>query len=194
MNWTEESIVTALKKIIKVSNIKYMPTHSVMREYTGNHALSNAVRRYGGTEYWAKLLQLPYKECESTMGTHYERRCASYIESQLGYTAEAMKPRYPYDLLVDDAVKVDVKAGKCYHGQAGSFYTFSLEKRAPTCDLFIAYCIRDDGEVHKIYVIPSSALTGLTQLSIGVHRSKYDRYLSAWEQLHKYTAFFKAAS
>ena len=100
-----------------------------------------------------------------------------------------MPPRYPYDLLVGNNIKVDVKVSKMYNNTI-KMYTFNLEKRFPTCDIFVAYCIDDNKNIVKTYVIPSAILSGITQLSVGIDKSKYDIYLDKWDIVDKYAKFY----
>lgn len=66
--WTEKNIEIAIKEVMSKAKINTMPTHTVMKEITGNEALSNAVRRHGGSKYFADKLNLEIKQCESKLG------------------------------------------------------------------------------------------------------------------------------
>ena len=108
----------------------------------------------------------------------------------MGFDCEFTKIRYPYEILADNNIKIDVKVGNLYCSNQGSFHTFNLEKKHPTCDLYICFCLNDDN-IDKIYVIPSCVLSGKKQLSIGEHKSKYDRYIKAWKYLNIYKSFYE---
>lgn len=187
--WDETLIERAIKDVVEKAKIDCFPTHSLIKSVTGNCALTNAISKNGGSGYWAKKLGLEIKKCESRLGEEYELYCQKAIEN-LGFKCEKTPVRYPYDLLVEDGVKVDVKCGKLYHGKQGDYYTFNLEKSKPTCDLFVCFCV-DNDVVQKFYVIPSFVLSGKTQLSIGKIGSKYTRYLLNWDCLQKYVCFLK---
>lgn len=187
--WTEKNIEIAIKEVMSKAKINTMPTHTVMKEITGNEALSNAVRRHGGSKYWANKLGIESKVCESKIGYEYE--CELSYLTALDYDSELTKARYPYDILVNNNIKIDVKCGNLYHGTAGNYYTFNLEKSKPTCDVYVCYCVNDD-VVQKVYVIPSCVLSGKTQLSVGVEKSKYDKYINAWNIISKYDDFYKS--
>ena len=57
-------------------------------------------------------------------------------------------------------------------------------------DLLACYCLNDDKSVKKLYVIPSVLLQGHKQLSVGQHKSIYDKYLNAYYLILKYLKFY----
>lgn len=189
IEWDDSLIEYAIKDVIKIAKLDNFPTHKQMNEATGSMALSNAVSKHGGTRYWADRLGLDTKPCESKLGEEYEVKCMEHIK-HLGYRCEKTPHRHPYDILVENNVKVDVKCGNLYHGASGDFYTFNLEKSMPTCDIFVCYCLQNE-RVEKVFVIPSTELSGNTQLSIGKVKSKYDLYRDAWGVIRSYDEFFK---
>jgi hypothetical protein len=188
ISWNEKLIEKTLIGIVEKNKLKTFPTHKQMNEITGSMALTNAVSRHGGTRYWANKLGLEIKPCESKLGEDYEFKCMEFIK-HLGYRCEKMPVRYPYDLLVENNIKVDVKCGNLYKGAAGEYYTFNLEKKKPTCDLFVCFCLNND-RVEKVFVIPSCELSGKTQLSVGKIKSTYDKYIEEWDYLHLYDVFY----
>ena len=125
------------------------------------------------------------KQCESKFGYKYEEMFVDDVLKFCGLSSELCDVRYPYDVLVDEGVKVDVKASRKYNAGTWSMYTFNLEKGLQTCDVFVFYCINDE-KVEKVYIVPSSILSGKTQFSIGILRSKYDQYLDRWDIISKY--------
>lgn len=185
--WNEELIEKAIIDVVNKTKIECFPTHSLIKEVTGSCALTNAISRHGGTRHWAEKLGLEIKPCESKFGEKYELLCMDKLQ-ELGFDCKKMPVRYPYDLLVYDCIKVEVKSGNLYHGKTGEFYTFNLEKSNPTCDIFFCYCIEGNG-IDKVYVIPSIILSGKKQLSIGKSRSKYDVFREDWDIFNKYYCF-----
>lgn len=189
--WSNELIEATLKEVIKVSKITSFPSRKIMREVTGNEALGVAVTRSGGSKYWAERLGLEVKPCESKMGYEFECECLNFLISILGYDCELTKARYPYDIIANNNIKIDVKSGHLYDCKNGRFYTFNLEKSMPTCDIYVCYCI-DEEKTQKVYVIPSCILSGKTQLSIGENKSKYDRYIDNWDVIKQYDDFYNS--
>lgn len=187
--WNDKMIEAKLKEVMKTAKITTFPTHSLMKEITGNEALSNAVSKHGGSTYWAKKIGAEIKPCESKLGYEYECECMNLLIQKFGYDCELTRKKYPYDILVNGNIKVDVKCSNLYHGQEGSYYTFNLEKSKPTCDIYVCYCLADK-QVDRVYVIPSCVLSGKTQLSIGVNKSKYNKYMGKWEIFLHYDEFY----
>lgn len=190
IKWSERDIGEEIKAVMKIAKIDTFPTHSLMNEITGSAALSCAVSKNGGTTYWAQKLNVEIKPCESKMGYEFECKCMDFLESEFGYDCELTKARYPYDVIANRNIKIDVKSSHLYNCKSGSFYTFNLEKKNPTCDIFVCYCIDNEGLI-RTYVIPSCVLSGITQLSIGSISSKYDKYKDNWQLVHKYDEFYK---
>lgn len=187
--WSENEIVKTLKRMVETLGMNTMPTHSEMNNFFGTASVSNAVSKRGGSKHYANLLGLPIKQCESKFGDKIEDYCVLQIEDILGLSCEKTKPRYPYDILVDRSVKIDVKASRLFNNYGKSrYYTFNMEKKDQTCDIFVFYCINDMDEVERTLVIPSYVLSGKTQLALGI-KSMYDKYENKWEYIKKYNEF-----
>ena len=184
--WDERTIGNALRKMVNATGQTTMPTHTEMHSFYGNYSLSNAIRRNGGTHYWASKLGLDTKNCESKVGEAFEERFKSDLFAHTMLLSESMPIRYPYDVLVEGAVKVDVKASHLYRKDGFGFYSCNLGKTYQTCDIFVVYCLKDDGEIDRVYIIPSSRLNGQKQLTIGQHNSKYDAYIEKWDIIEHY--------
>lgn len=189
--WSDELIEVKIKEVMEDLGLSTMPTRSMIARTTGSGALNNAISRKGGFIVWADNLGIKHKGIQTAMGRELEERCMRFIQDEYGFNVKLMKQKYPYDLLVNDNIKIDVKSGKMYKGEF-AMYTFNLEKRFPTCDIFVAYCLTENREILKTYVIPSKILSGKTQLSVGVHASKYDEYLDNWGCLEVYEDFYKS--
>lgn len=188
VRWTEDKIINEIHKIMDKLEIDTMPTKTQMDKYTGSYALSNAITKRGGTYKYADILGLEVKSSESNLGEKYELICLEHI-NKLGMKCEKMQRRYPYDLLVCDIVKIDVKASNIFSNSSSDYHTFNIEKIYQTCDIFVCYCLDNNGDICKTYVIPSSILNGKTQLSIGIISSKYDRFIDRWDLIYEYTKF-----
>ena len=107
----------------------------------------------------------------------------------MGYEVRRMPQNFPYDLLVNDSVKVDVKASRLYHGAGGNFYSFNLEKPFCTCDIYVLRMIDVDGSEVDTLVVPSKSVSTNTQISVGETTSKYRKYSQKWEYIADYCAF-----
>lgn len=187
--WSDTDIEKEIKNVVEVAKINTFPTHSLIKEVTGSCALTTAISRRGGSEYWAERIGLEVSPCESKFGFEYERICAEILTAN-GYECKHTPPRYPYDILVNGNIKIDVKSSNLYKGKTGDYYTFRLEKAMPTCDIFVCFCINENGAT-TVYVIPSCVVSGLVQLSIGKTDSKYNKYIANWELVKRYDEFYK---
>lgn len=188
--WDDETICAAILNVIDDS--EYMPTHKMLEDVTGSKALSVAITKHGGSQRFAKMLGLKIKDCESRFGEEYEFLCMDHIEHNLHLLSEKMKTNYPYDVLCAGSVKIDVKVSNLEKmNQPSKYYTFNLEKKAQTCDVFVFYCVKSKNNIQKILIIPSAALYGMTQLSIGVMQSEYDKYVDQWHYISDYADFMK---
>ena len=187
--WSEEKIVEALRFMIDKCGMNTMPTHSEIKEFFGDSALVCAMSKRNGTKHYAKLLGMEIKECESKFGGQLEDYCVLQIQEKLGLDGEKTKPKYPYDILVNRSVKVDVKVSRLFNNYGNSkYYTFNLEKKDQTCDIFVFYCINQNDEIERTFVIPSTVLSGKTQLSVG-KSSMYDKYIDQWRFISDYNKF-----
>lgn len=185
IKWSYEAIKEELTKVINALDINRMPTSVEIKSVTKNSKLINAIRRYGGYLYWANQLDLNQAPGTTRLGTLGEEKVKEILEEK-GYKVKKMSVKHPYDLLVNSNIKIDVKTARLYVNQSGySYYTFNLEKKDPTCDIYIFYCV----EIDKILIIPSKFLKQ-TQLSIG-EKSIYNKYIDRWDYLNKFDNFYK---
>lgn len=192
--WTNEKIFSALQKVVSELQLTTFPTKKQIFNFYGNSRLCSKISKCGGTKFWANKLNLPIKDCESKMGSIWENNCINELE-QKNYYAEKMKEKYPYDILVNNCLKIDVKSAYIYTNKKNNqFYTFNLEKKFQTCDMFICYCLNDYGISIKTYIIPSVKLSGIKQLSIGKNKSIYDKYINRWDLIEKYVKFLHTTS
>jgi hypothetical protein len=189
--WTESEVKRAVFEVVEKLQLDRMPSRKEMDDYFGNAALSNRLAKTGGLYHYAEIYGLEVKKSESLFGIELERHLRDELIKR-GYVAELTSIKFPYDILVNGRVKIDVKAGRILKTKGSSYYTFNLEKTAQTCDLYVAVTMRPDDEINKMYIIPSSVMTGKTQLSLGANKSRYDKYVDRWDIIEKLDKAFKA--
>lgn len=182
-------IKNELMGMIKACGLDRMPTDAEIREYFGNTSISGHVNSTGGIFEWAMRLGLPVKPSTTSFGRENELLVMRLL-SERGYTCEKTSTRYPYDLLVNGCVKVDVKAARKSKSNGSDVYSFELAKPQQTCDVYVAVCL-DDDKPQKIYIIPAHIMHGKTQLALGVSHSKYDHYIDRWGIIDQFTKAFK---
>ena len=188
--WSHSEIKDEIYKVMKCLNINRMPTSVECNRVTGNSRLSSVINRRGGFNWMSNNMGLEQSKCETRLGRDTEIKIKEMLESK-GYKVKQMCVKHPYDLLVDENVKIDVKASHKYKSQTGwSSYSFNLEKSNPTCDIYVVVCIDEEGSFEKILVIPSKMLRQ-TQLCITGGNSKYDIYKNRWDYIEQYSNFYE---
>ncbi len=189
IKWTDEHVERIILECMSYHNITRMPSRAELMEFTGNNSVGCRISKTLGYYGWAKKLGLPMKQSETQIGKMGEEQAMRLLILN-GFTAERMTTRHPYDLLVDDVVKVDVKTSHLYHGPTGNFYTFHLEKRFPTCD---AYFLIAKGTVDRVYIIPAKN-SHQTQISIGETTSVYYAFEDRYDILRSLSNAFRSIS
>lgn len=190
--WKDGEVEQDIMKIVDTNKLDHFPTKQEMNDFYGNKALSNKVSRSGGSRYYAGLLNLKIVSCESDFGNFYEEFAIDDIRENTGFDSIHTDVKYPYDILTSGNIKVDVKASKKIKRKNSAFpyHSFNLEKREPTCDLFIFYCLDDDCQISKTIIVPSCILAGKTQVGMG-GLSKWEAYENKWEYFSMYDEFYK---
>lgn len=187
MKWTNELIESELKKCIKVLNINRMPSAKELTDIGRNdlHCKISRTKKYSG---WAEHLGLELKASETKTGQEYERKIAEMLGNR-GHQTERMTTKHPYDLLVNEHVKVDVKVAGPHHHFGSRAHTFRPSKKHPTCDLYMCVALDEAEQIEKVFVIPSK-FAQLVTLNIGT-KSKYNSFINRWDYIDRFTEFYK---
>lgn len=183
-----EYITNEILKVMKSANLSRMPSRTEIKIYTQSDALSNRIMKTGGFYHWASKLGLEVKNSDTKTGIEYENKCLELLQSK-GLKAELTPVKFPYDILVDKVVKIDVKVSNGYDGDC-FFFAINLESKLPKSDFHVVYC--KNKRINKTLVIPSHLLYGIGQLSIGIE-SKYDIYKDRWDLVTKQLNFIRKA-
>lgn len=170
--------------LVKSMGINRMPTRSEVLLFSGDNSLENRIMRSGGFKAWAERLHLKLKSCETYFGNKYEEITADKLRL-LFDDVKTTPVKFPYDIVINNRTKIDVKASRLYKGKQGEFYTFNLESKYPKCDFYIAYCINERDVAEKVLVIPACVMAGKSQLSVGKN-SIYDKYHCRWDLIKKF--------
>lgn len=187
MNWNTESVIQEIKKVMEVLKVDRMPTRNEMEQVLGNSSLTNKISKTGGFFYWANELGLETKESETSEGQYFERKAIDLIIDK-GYSVNEMTTKHPYDLLINDKVKVDVKIANPYLLKGSRVHTFGINKKYATCDVYMLFAMNEDEDVERLLIIPSHKLK-ITTLSIGAN-SRYNKYIDRWDLVDKLTEFY----
>jgi hypothetical protein len=186
--WTPELIKEKIFEVVDALGLDRMPSQKECSDYFHNGALASAISRRGGWYTLASELGLPIKNSETYFGKRHEQIAQEQLIS-FGYEVRRMPQNFPYDLLVNDCVKVDVKASRLYRGVNGNFYTFGIEKPYCTCDIYILYLVNDDQSIKDALIIPSKFVFANKQISVGEMNSKYYKYSQNWGYIQSFCSF-----
>ncbi|MGG0667836.1 hypothetical protein ABE073_04820 [Lederbergia citrisecunda] len=188
IKWTDDLVREELLKSISILGVERMPTRAELVSLGRNdlHCRISRTKKYSG---WAEELGLKLKESETALGHEYER-VISNVMKKLGYKAVRMSTKHPYDLLVEDSVKVDVKVANVYLLRGESrVHTIGLSKSDPTCDIYICVLLDEQKEIERTLIIPSHHVR-MKYLNIG-RESKYNIYNEKYHYIKDYINFFK---
>ena len=187
--WTELGIKDEIEKVMSCLNINRMPSNSECKMVTKSSALSSQISIRGGFKYWAERLGLQSKNSDSKTGWEYEEKAKKFLE-RAGYDVESATVKHPYDLLINQSVKIDIKVSNLYKGKVGNFYSYNLEKKFPTCDFYILYAIGKFSDEDAL-IVPS-CLANISQISVGELNSKWDVFSGRWDLIEKEVRFKKS--
>lgn len=185
--WNDEMVKEKVLEVVNFLGLKRMPSGSELKSFFGNSSLTNRISKTGGYYKLAENLNLPMKESGTNYGKRYEYKAKAILESK-GYKVEKMSQNFPYDLLLNDNVKIDVKVSRLYgHKEGYKFYSYRIGHRYAKCDVYMFIAVSENQE--KIYIIPSKAIFDNLQVSIGMD-SKYEKYLDRYDYIDKYIEFY----
>jgi len=184
--WTDATIERGIRDAQRILCIDRMPSNSELYQAYNNQQLSNAIAKSGGFRFWANKLGLAIKQTDTEHGYRQELKVIGIIR-QRGYTAEDTPVKFPYDVLVNGMVKIDVKCARISKVREHDTYAFHISKDMPTCDLYFICCLDDADAIKMLYIIPAHKIRGQVQLVMSGSQvsKKYAKYLNRWDLLDK---------
>lgn len=185
-HWTHELIAQKIMESVDALGLKVMPTRKQLIQYYGDDKLTNKVSKTLGYYGWAKELNLPIQINDTSKAKLSEAHAAELLLAH-GYRAERMLTNYPFDILVNDKVRIDVKFANLYCGPKGNFYSFALRKKHPTCDI---YMLIANASPEKIYFVPACRCVQ-TQIGIGETTSAYEKWHDRYDVIDQYLKFYQ---
>lgn len=187
--WTDELIKQEVLSIMKTLNISRLPTKSECEQVTGNQSLTNAITRHFGWYKLAEYMNLEIKESDTTTGKVAES-LAEKVLIDKGFLVERMPQNHPFDLLVNNTVKIDVKASHLYKCKNGNFYSFNLGNKNHPCDFYMLLELNDENEILRIMIVPSLSVMKIKQISVGAD-SKYHKYTNHFDYIKALSDYWK---
>ena len=191
IQWTDKLISEKVLEVAHALELERMPSRKECEDYFGNAALASAISRRMGWYALAQKMRLPVKDSETYFGKRQEESAKEQLISR-GFEVRRMSQNFPYDLLVNDCIKVEVKVSRLYQSSNGNFYSFNLAKPFCTCDMYMLYMVREDKAEKGVLIVPSKFVATNTQISVGETKSKYHRFLDRWDYLEEYSLFFES--
>ena len=173
--WTDALIEKGIRKIADTFEPRRMPSNREVVEHEGNYALANAIQKNGGYSYWANKLGLERKYSDTKLGIAGESHIAHLLR-QRGHEVDTTSVKFPYDLLIDGCIKVDVKTANESDVHGYPIHSYRLAKRKQTCDFYIFY----EADTGRVYVVPANKLNGQVQVGMGLESKEYAKYLGAY--------------
>lgn len=140
IKWNDDLIAKEILNIKDKLEIDCMPSYGQINKIRKSTDLSNKIAKTGGINKWAKKLNLKITKSETRIGKRGEKIIEEILKTK-GYDVKNVsEKKFPYDLIVNNDIKIDVKLSHLYKGCNGNFYSCNLEKKIPTCDLYIIIC------------------------------------------------------
>lgn len=99
-----------------------------------------------------------------------------------------MGVKYPFDFLINNTIRIDVKAAKAYMSRGNRCHTIGINKKYATCDLYLIFALDEVENIERTFIIPGCDLR-VTSMNFGKD-SKYDKYINRWDLLEKYDNFY----
>lgn len=184
ITWSDALIKEKILEVVSSLGLSEMPTRNQIRGYFGDDKLTNKISKTLGYYGWADRLGLPIQNNDTRKGKLAEQ-LASDILAQKGYKVEQMLQNYPFDLLVNNTVRVDVKYAKL---NVGKYFSYALRKKYPTCDIYML--VEDHGgDDQRVYIVPSKFAVQ-TQICTGATSTKYSEYLDRYDYIDRFAWLF----
>jgi len=187
IKWNDKLIEDKIYEVMRVLGIDRMPSSSETKLILRDSTLSNKLAKTGGFNMWADKLGLEVKKSETQLGHRFESEARTLIVD-LGYTTQRMSVKYPFDLLVNDKISVDVKVAKSYISNGSRVHTVGINKKYATCDLYLIFALDKNENIERTFIIPGCDLK-VTSMNFGKD-SVYNIYLNRWDLFKKYNDFY----
>ena len=186
--YSEDFIEREIKRVMVSLNIERMPSKAEIELVTQNTMLTNLICKTYGFYGWAKKLLLETKTSATQKGIKKEVECAEFL-TDMGMSVALTSVKFPYDILVENVTKIDVKVSNGYTCSKGFWFSFNLEATMPKSDFYVFYCVSD--VCNKTIVLPAHIMNGKGQFSVGI-TSVYDEYIDRWDLVKKHVEFMKS--
>jgi hypothetical protein len=177
--WTDESREREIRAVADV--VGHFPSNTELQQM-GRHDLSNQICRNGGFVAWSERIGVARADSDSDFGWEGERKASELFIGQGYQVAKGEGVKAPFDLLVNDILRVDVKTARYaeYGACRGWFYRIG---KTPQADLIFLLQF-DTGEFYPLpwFACPRSNAT------IARDGGKYAKYRNNWDVVRQMLA------
>jgi hypothetical protein len=177
--WTDEIISAELHAI--AATLGHLPSAGELRD-RGRNDLCCAITRSGGLIKWSERLNIPRLASDSDFGWQGEAESMSLLSAHGFNVSKPEGVKAPFDILVNDILRVDVKTANfaTYGHSSGWFYRLG---KIPQADLMFLYQA-DTGNFCAVpwHICPSSNVT------ISRGGGKYDWFINNWQLIESMVA------
>ncbi|MBZ9633168.1 hypothetical protein [Clostridium sp. FP1] len=187
VKWSNELIENKIYEVMRILDIDRMPSASEAELIIRDSSLSNKIAKTGGFIKWADKLGLEIKESETQLGNKFEGKAKELIEN-MGYMTERMSCKYPFDILVNSKIRIDVKSARPYMLKDNRVHTVGINKKYATCDLYLIFALDENENIERTFIVPGCDLK-VTSMNFGQH-SIYNIYLDRWDLFKRYDNFY----
>jgi hypothetical protein len=174
--WSDAAVFTASTEIAE--RLGHFPSNNELRKM-GRNDLACAITKRGGIFVWAERIGIPRRrDTDSDFGWLGERAVCRILRERGYRVRDGFPLRHPFDLLVNDVVRVDVKVASraSYMGSTSlcSGWFFRIGK-PPQSDVIALHLI----DLEDTFLIPASVCphSNITITTAG----KYEQYRNRWE-------------
>lgn len=165
--WTDAKLEKVIRGIAR--DLGHFPSTSELYAM-GRSDVANRISKSGGFRHWSAVIGIPRVMSDSDKGWAGETAASKRLE-ELGFAVTAREGvKCPYDLLVDDILRVDVKtASYCEYGRStGWFYRIGKQ---PQSDMILLWQL----DTQDFYAIPWY-LCPFTNVTLSKNGGKYVAY------------------
>lgn len=185
-SWSNDLIATELLKLIAI-NEGVMPTDTELRDW-GYVPLASAIGRSGlAYREWAERLGAEVKDSRSSRSYAIEE----WVRDQLirrRHTAELTRHKESYDILVDGAIRVEVKSSPWKEdrdqGVYGYAFTMGTDPISREFDIGVLVGVDSQNTPERVYIAPAARLRQYTVTVTGA--KQWRQYLNAWRYIRHF--------
>ena len=172
VKWKDELLAQELKPIC--NGLGRFPTFAELRQL-GRNDLGCAITRAGGLIPWAKKLGYDRIHSDSDFGWEGEKEVIEILNLKGFKAIKADTVKSPFDILVDDIVRIDVKTAKYTEYGASTGWFYRLGKTVQS-DLVILYQI----DTKEAIILPWN-ICPTSNITISVGGGKYKEWIGRWD-------------